>query len=239
MSSKQDRQGVRTPAHVEQKYGLGDLGKNFSEIMGIAQEARKTAQDALFESEKKLTSEEVFNLLTNNGANQGIFRGEDGEIYINASFLATGIISSADGTVKLDLNNNCVTIDGTRKGYMGGHETDFKTQLVLSSSGINGYGENEEGMMEHTLDLGIGVGGSPTTVFNPAWYMNTGMIVTPASGVLTIGTSAVGVNIFGGNIDIGTIPLDDGSYVGSVTIQGKTVYWEENSDGTYTLKADS
>lgn len=85
--SKQDRQGARTPADLERKYNFGE---NFAEIMGIATDARTTAEEAKKETENivsKLTHEEIFNLLTNNGKNQGIFKDPNGEIYINAEFI--------------------------------------------------------------------------------------------------------------------------------------------------------
>lgn len=41
--SKQDRQGVRTPADVERKY---NFGKAFSEVMGAARDAGAVAEDA-------------------------------------------------------------------------------------------------------------------------------------------------------------------------------------------------
>lgn len=34
--SKQDRQGVRTPADLERKYNLGNLGKAFAEVLGVS-----------------------------------------------------------------------------------------------------------------------------------------------------------------------------------------------------------
>ena len=39
--SKQDRQGVRTPADLERKYNLGSLGKSFAEAMGRSTDARE------------------------------------------------------------------------------------------------------------------------------------------------------------------------------------------------------
>ena len=38
--SKQDRQGVRTPVDLERKYGLGSIGKRFSEVKEISTGAR-------------------------------------------------------------------------------------------------------------------------------------------------------------------------------------------------------
>lgn len=46
MSSKMDRAGVRTPAQLEQKYALGKLDKSFAQAMGVAEDARETAQKA-------------------------------------------------------------------------------------------------------------------------------------------------------------------------------------------------
>lgn len=82
-TSKQDRQGARTPADLEYKY---NFGKTFAEIMGIATDARNTAEMAA-ELDEKLTQEEIFNRLTNNGEAQGVFRGDDGQIYINAAYI--------------------------------------------------------------------------------------------------------------------------------------------------------
>jgi hypothetical protein len=58
-----------------------------------------------------MTQEEVFNLLTNNGINEGIYRDENGEIYINASYLKTGRIVSADGKSYFDLETGTIRSD--------------------------------------------------------------------------------------------------------------------------------
>jgi hypothetical protein len=86
--SKQDRQGVRTASDFERKY---NFGKRFAEVMGIATDAQKKAEEAS-NSYEELDHDEVFNLLTKNGALQGLYRGDDGELYINASYLKSGKI---------------------------------------------------------------------------------------------------------------------------------------------------
>lgn len=48
------------------------------------------------------TQEEVFLKLTNNGQAQGIFMGDDGELYINATYLKTGIIKGKNAYFDLD-----------------------------------------------------------------------------------------------------------------------------------------
>lgn len=93
MSSKQDGVAVRTAAELERKL---NYGQKFAEVYGIATDARTAAEEALQATEQldsSLTQEEVFNRLTNNGTSQAIYR-ENGEIYINASFIKTGSISS-------------------------------------------------------------------------------------------------------------------------------------------------
>lgn len=94
--SKQDRQGVRQASDLEQKY---QFGKTFAEIMGIATDAQKVALEA-GQSVEGLDHDAIFNLLTNNGTLQGLYRkpGDD-ELYINADFIKAGI-SQAD-VVKL------------------------------------------------------------------------------------------------------------------------------------------
>lgn len=88
MLSKQDRQGARTPADVERRYG-----QKFSDVLGIAEESRETAQQAQEEVktlDESLDQDGVFNRLTNNGKAQGIYRDANGNILINADFIKSG-----------------------------------------------------------------------------------------------------------------------------------------------------
>ncbi len=91
--SKQDRQGVRTASDLERKYRFG---QTFAEVLGIANDAQdlaNEAKDAVNNLDASLTPDEVFNRLTNNSTDQGIYR-EDGKIFVNASYIKTGFISS-------------------------------------------------------------------------------------------------------------------------------------------------
>lgn len=237
--SKQDRVAPRTAADLESKY---NFGKTFAEAMGFAQEAQSAAEsasEAVNQLDEKLDQDEIFNRLTNNGESQGVYRGDDGQIYINASYIkagelladliSTGTLKSKDGTVQIDLNNNTVTISGTRTAYVHGiGDKAFKTQLVLSSSGINGYGENTQGVMERVLDINIGVGGLPSAFWNESWEENTGLSFGTTHGSLNIGESTAATVIYGSFVDIS-------SAVGEVYIQGKLVSWRDNGDGTFTL----
>ncbi len=123
--SKQDKHGARTAAELERKY---NIGKTFAEVMGIATDAQQAADKAaagVDGLDKKLDQTEVFNRLTNNGELQGIYRGDDGELYINATYIKSGefvadliksgVIKSVDGSgsqVNIDLDNGTITVCG-------------------------------------------------------------------------------------------------------------------------------
>lgn len=88
MSNKMDRQGSRTPAELEYKY---NFGKSFAEVMGIAEKAKESAETANSKFDN-MTQEQIFNLLTTDGENQGLYRDDAGNVYINASYINTGQI---------------------------------------------------------------------------------------------------------------------------------------------------
>lgn len=55
---------------------------------------------------KNLTQEEIFDRLTNNGTVQGLLIGPDGQIYINASYINSGVLNAdllKSGTLNADL----------------------------------------------------------------------------------------------------------------------------------------
>lgn len=92
--SKQDRQGAR---NIPELMGRYNFGKTFAEILGIATDAQDTAQkaaEAVGSLDNSLDHDEIFNRLTKNGALQGLYRGNDGELYVNATYIKSGKISS-------------------------------------------------------------------------------------------------------------------------------------------------
>lgn len=223
--SKQDRQGARTPADLERKYSFG---KSFAEVMGFASDAQDAAREAtdaaasaagaVGELDKKLTQEEIFNRLTNNGQAHGIYRDpETGEIYINASYLASGVISSADGTVQIDLGNNKVIIATSISGRVG--------KLELDADGIIGYGWDSVSSAYYKT-LRIDPGGK--TAGNVEEYT---MITSESSGAgLAVASGKVGTPTLLGSPVSGTEIRGT-----SIKIGGKTVSWKDNGDGTFTL----
>lgn len=135
------------------------------------EDAKKTAQDAVTDYDKQLNAEKVFNKLTNNGAIQGIYQ-ENGNYYINASYIKTGVLSadliktgtlsanlirsgriaSNDGSTYFDLDGNrLVSSDGTYVTELG--KASLKTtvdgvELVSVEGILYDDGETKSGRID-------------------------------------------------------------------------------------------
>lgn len=109
-------------------------------ITDAYQKADDQIQDALEAKigEVNLTHDNVFNALTNNGTIEGIFRDNDnGNLYVNASYIATGVIKSKN-----------VTIDDDGKIIISEGETGTYFDLdkgLLYSNDFDLIAENEDG----------------------------------------------------------------------------------------------
>lgn len=130
------------PKAKGEAYDAGDWGKKDN----------YTNKDEVIDTvDKKLTQEDIFNRLTNNGASQGMFI-EDGNVYFNATYIKsgeinsdlikTGKISSKDGSVYFDLDNSVVhTTDGQ-------FVTTLDKNSILIKSGdstlVHLYGETRD-----------------------------------------------------------------------------------------------
>lgn len=86
-----------------------------------------------------LTQQEVFNRLTNNGQTQGIYMSNN-RLYINASYIATGIISDTSGRNYWNLSSGYLR---TTSGYIGGLTIENSyignSMFRLMSNGIHFY----------------------------------------------------------------------------------------------------
>lgn len=84
--------------------------KNNPSVKDLKDYADATASAAV----KRQTQLDIFNKLTNNGQIQGLFLEENGQLYINAEYIVTGILSSKDGeTFYLDLDNGIFEMRGS------------------------------------------------------------------------------------------------------------------------------
>lgn len=223
MSAKQDRQGARTVPDLERKYKFGE---SFAEVMGIATDARKAAelaQDAAENPSAKLTQDEIFNLLTNNGANQGIYQAEDGEIYFNASYLKSGIIDAAIVKVVNLIAERLQSVKGVQKLDVDGAGLDLSyAGNVIASLNTDSFGKSYLNVTE--VDESSGKFARDVQIYG---------------GTVT---ASCNEELFNGSIDQAILGID---YDGNGFVQARKAYlqeikdkkiqWKDNGDGTFTL----
>jgi len=255
MISKQDGVSPRTPSELERKY---NFGKSFAEIMGYASDAQKAAEiakeaaDKATEAYEGLDQEAIFNLLTDNGKAQGVYRGEDGQIYTNASYLRSGVITSADGTIRIDLSkgaalpvfNTGISTNGVIvRGDVAGAEEVFSARARTSESQDEPY-----------FDMQVKSATDKALIARLCEYFTTDG--TQSDGVvfllrtadkkheirLTVNSGAAALRFFGDEEEIANLRLGlkpNGSpgvaLDGVSQINGKWVSWKDNGDGTSTL----
>lgn len=223
MSAKQDRTAARTPADLERKY---NFEQSFAEIMGIATDARTTAEAAKTTAENatKLTSEEVFNLLTEGGNLQGIYRGDDEDIYINASYIKSGIIDAAVVQV-INLIAEIVKsvsgdgyVVGIRDGGIFGGSSSTNHTFSLSKASGEDY---------WVLSLGTELSDGTRVSGDLKWNeLTLGSIDqdNPAFGVYGERDSALQPGV----VKI-RLPTTDGHN------ESLFAYWHNNGDGTFSI----
>lgn len=136
------------PKAKGEAYDAGDWGKKDN----------YTNKDEVIDAvDKKLTQKDIFNRLTNNGASQGMFIDEaTGDVYFNASYIATGMLAS-----KKDNGGHNVYFDLDNGFISTGNMTFGHNELAIKTSRWNG-GElarlydtyyQDVGMQNATLDL--------------------------------------------------------------------------------------
>lgn len=131
-----DRNGVTITTYVMTKTQKGQLdtlectgSPRRSSSMALNNPTTKDLMDYADQSSesavKRQTQEDVFNRLTNNGQVQGLFLEKDGQVYINASYINSGILNaslitagvlqSKDGgkSFRLDLDNGTFSMIGS------------------------------------------------------------------------------------------------------------------------------
>lgn len=210
MSFKQDLAGARTAADIERRY---NFTKRFADVIGVASDAQRAAEDAKKSAgnpAEKLTPEEVFNLLTNNGEAQGIYR-ENGQIYINANYIMAGVIDAAvvqvvnlvAEKVSSVLGNRRMGIDGASIGLTQDDHRMFNVTTEYDNYAVLRMDQIARG---HTI--------------------------------LEASADAVQFTDLSGDIPntVASFAIENGEGVLTIDrINGMAVSWEANSDGTYSL----
>ena len=148
--SKQDRQGARTVTDLERRL---NTRKTFAEAMGLAQDAKKTADEA-----KEQAKEAIWNWLTENGKQQGVFK-KDGKIYINVEFLQGGTIAAEliDGS----------TLTIKRGAVIAGWDVDGNSIFKQPTGGTYGQGT----FISTGTNNSYSIGGSDKI---PGWVFGAG-----------------------------------------------------------------
>lgn len=101
----------------DSEYGFEDTPTNQVEL-----EVRQYAESVV----DRQTQTDIFNKLTNNGQAQGLFLSANGQLYVNASYLSTGVLASKDGTTfYLDLDEGILDMKARSLSIQGQSVSDF------------------------------------------------------------------------------------------------------------------
>lgn len=103
--------------------------------------ALTAANQSTNDLDDELTQREIFNRLTNNGATQGIYMS-NGLLYINATYLKTGVISDAAGRNTWNLNTGALSTN-----YMTANNIDAKGTFECGSTSAYGIRLNSSGQL--------------------------------------------------------------------------------------------
>lgn len=114
---------------------------------------QKIADDAASSAVDAQTQRDIFNKLTNNGATQGIYLS-GGKVYINATYIETGIISDRYGRSTWNLNTGSLTTNYMKANNIdanGTFECGSASNLIRLASGeITGH---EDGTQIGRIDF--------------------------------------------------------------------------------------
>lgn len=136
---------------------------------------------------------------------------------LDASLIKTGVIKSADGTVKIDLLNN--KVDVTTEGSSG-----VNGKIELSAVGIVGYGwDSNKGNYVRSLRIMPGDQGGGSAGL-------TSVSSSEGDGGISISAPKLGAAVIIGH-SMGEVRVNGKT----IMINGKTASWKDNGDGTFTL----
>lgn len=228
--SKQDGYSSRTAVDLERKY---NFGKTFAEVYGLLSDAQRAAEEAK-KAVDGLTPEEIFNRLTNYGEYQGIYRGDDGNVYINAEYIKGGKIKA--GQIEIDAAN----ITGTLTAL----NIDTKDLQVLAANVI---GTLTAGQID-TTNLQVSaanVTGKLTAEQIDTTYLKvdaaniTGSLTAEQIGAVSLSVNAADIKgqLTASQINVATLRIGDlTDNVGLVT-SGNVTTITQNAISTATINA--
>ncbi len=214
--SKQDGYASRTAADLERKY---NFGQTFAEVYGLVKDAQRAAEEAQSAFDG-LNQEQIFNLLTNYGEAQGIYRDDNGDVYVNASYIKSGKlaaefidvenlkVSSANIVGELvatqidtkDLKVAAANITGT----LTAGQIDA-TNLKVSATNITGT--LAIGQLPDTVAKTSDIPTSTSDLTNDSGYQTASGVTTIVRGVVTTDyVNALGISVDAANVK-GTLTI--------------------------------
>lgn len=194
----------------------------------IAQEVAKTDAEKLVDNlDESLKQQEIFNRLTNDGANKGIYMS-NGELYVNATYLKSGTIGDGQGKNYWSLTSGYFQ---TTYGVIGGLSIDnnklYRYKLTLDS--------NTSGLYIGMDGFSVGGGTCYTAMANGYLYGGTAEDITGYVGFNNYNTSS---RVYGARLaGKGCICLltDDWIGVGPYKDRGEYVECKTGRTGSVTL----
>lgn len=228
------------PKAKGEAYDAGDWGKKDN----------YTNKDEVIDAvDKKLTQEDIFNRLTNNGASQGMFI-EDGNVYFNASYIATGMLTSQNKNSVYNLADGTFTITNEHSDPA----PNVVTKTVLTPDGLEVYTANNlsfELKNHHNQNLGdwarMKLGDDNnyiifdphegiSTSFGVNIYYAEGTIGNPC-GIEIKGTAASGnrkISLLDGSVTCSDIDFNEGDSIGHIgSIYGAVT--SDSSEKIFTI----
>ncbi len=151
------------------------------------------------------TQTSIFNKLTNNGQTQGIYL-KDGKLYINAEYIASGILKSKDGeTFYLDLDNGILNMKATSLSVTG----TTLSNIWRNTAAFNKIGT--EWLTFQSYEKGIWMGDSNNSTNGAVDLCD--ISANPPEGVPV--TNSLWIKPYNTNEqDVGqAIPIDAGKYM--------------------------
>ena len=153
-----DRNGKLITAYVMEKTSSGQRdtyrctgsARRDSSSSLYGKTESKKIDEALASQSLRLTQDNVFNALTNNGEAQGFFL-KDGQVYVNVTYLVTGVLKSKDGkTFYLDLDNGILKMQATEFSISGKTvDTIAQEKATAAENNAKSYASSAAGTAEN------------------------------------------------------------------------------------------
>ena len=128
-------------------YLTGDASSNIATEDYVNNKIADDVKEQISDYDKLLNQEAIFNKLTNNGEQQGIYL-ENSKLYVNGEYIKAGVISSQNGKSVLNLNNGSMSLGkNTDSSYLEwtGSDLNIKAKSIsIGSSTVATKGQLDE-----------------------------------------------------------------------------------------------